>query len=103
MGSKGGKHSKVARAARKTLREELLELLTVNIKDNKSGKEMPTQAAISSALIRQALSGNTKAFEIVRDTIGEKPVENLNIVTADYSALEKAFSGISDGKKRNKT
>ena len=93
---KGGKRSAAVRAARKTLREELLELLTVEITDKNSGKKMQTQAAMSSAMIRQALHGNTKAYEIIRDTIGEKPVDNVSIVAADFAALDDAFRGISD-------
>ena len=76
--------------ARKLLREELLDLLAEEITD-KSGNTVQTQKAMSIAMIGQALAGNTKAYEIIRDTIGEKPTENLNIVTADFSALDAAF------------
>lgn len=96
-GRKGGKRSGEVRRARKTLREELLDLLTVKVADKNTGKKMPTQKAISAALIRQAMFGNTKAYEVIRDTIGEKPTENMNLTINDYSALEKAFSGISGG------
>ena len=98
-----GRKSGKVRAERKSLREELLQLLAQKIKDEETGEMMTTQASMSMALILQALAGNTKAFEIVRDTIGEKPVDNLNIVSPNYSALEKAFSGITDVKKRAQT
>ena len=98
-----GRKSGKVRAERKSLREELLQLLEQKIKDEETGEMITTQASMSMALILQALAGNTKAFEIVRDTIGEKPVDNLNIVSPNYSALEKAFSGITDVKKRAKT
>ena len=96
-GKKGGKKSAEVRAARKTLREELLLLLGEEVTDKNTGRVMTTQAAISAALIKQGIGGNYRAFEIIRDTIGEKPVDNVNIVTADYSALEDAFSGLSGG------
>lgn len=100
-GRNGGKKSAAARAARKTLREELLSLLdeeiTVTDKQTGNTSTMTTQAAISAALIKQGISGNYRAYEIIRDTIGEKPVDNVNIVTADYSALENAFSGLYGG------
>lgn len=79
------------------MREDLLTLLKEEITDKNSGRTMGTQAALSAALIKQALSGNTKAYEIIRDTIGEKPVENVNIVSADFSALDAAFQGLSGG------
>ena len=40
---------------------------------NKSGEKASTQEAITIALIKQALNGNVKAYEVIRDTIGEKP------------------------------
>jgi phage shock protein A len=54
-------------AERKTLREELLALLA-------QGK---TQEKLSLSLIEKALNGDTKAFEVIRDTIGEKPTEKV--------------------------
>ena len=38
-----------------------------------------TQEKISLALIQEALNGNVKAFESIRDTIGEKPRENQDV------------------------
>lgn len=66
-GKKGGIASGKVRKERKALREELLLLLS---KDD-------TQEKVSLALIKQALNGNTKAFEVIRDTIGEKPSDKL--------------------------
>ena len=95
---KAGLISGEVRRTRKTLREELLELLTVEVVDSKGNKNS-TQAALSSALIKQALRGNTKAYEIIRDTIGEKPAENLNIVSSDFTALDEAFARMEGAEK----
>ena len=37
------------------------------------------QEKISTALINEAQKGNTKAYEIIRDTIGEKPMDKLEV------------------------
>lgn len=66
-GKNGGKASGKSRQERKALKEELLLLLS---KGN-------TQEKVSLALIKQAMNGNTKAYEIIRDTIGEKPSDKL--------------------------
>lgn len=79
---KGGKKSGEVRRARKTLKEELLLLLSQSIKDE-NGQDVQTQVAMSASLIKQALDGNTKAFELVRDTIGEKPVDKVENVNID--------------------
>jgi hypothetical protein len=58
------------RTRTKTLREELLAALA----------DADAQKQVSAALIREAIEGNrsgsvTRAFEILRDTIGEKPTD----------------------------
>lgn len=80
--SKGGKRSVEVRRARKTLREELLALLSQEMKDE-NGNPVNTQVAMSVSLIKEAIDGNTKAFELVRDTIGEKPVDKVEQVNID--------------------
>ena len=86
--------------ARRSLREELIALLSTEVKVD--GKMRSVQEAVSTALTKQAMKGNTRAFEVIRDTIGEKPVENVNFVMPDYSALDDAFDqlkGDADGEK----
>lgn len=78
LGKKGGIASGESRRQRKALREELLALLSQD----------DIQERISLALINEALHGNsagsvTKAFEVIRDTIGEKPVEKVQIAEVD--------------------
>lgn len=79
---KGGIKSGEVRRARKTLKEELLLLLS----------QGNTQEKISLAMIEKCLKGDTKAYEVIRDTIGEKPkeqVENLNIETTYEDYINK--------------
>lgn len=71
---KGGLASAKARKEKKTLKMELEALLEVMDKNGDS-----VQKKMSFALIKKAVNGDTKAFEIIRDTIGQKPRENLNI------------------------
>ena len=68
-GRKGGIKSGESRRKRKSLKEELLTLLETEEYNKK----------ISLALIHEAELGNVKAFNTVRDTIGEKPKENIEI------------------------
>lgn len=65
---KGGIASGESRRKRKTLKEELLLLL----------EKGDTQEKISIALLQKAMNGDTKAFEVLRDTVGEKPVEKID-------------------------
>jgi hypothetical protein len=83
-GRKGGLASGEARRKRKTLKEELLLMLS----------DGDIQEKISIALINEAINGNnagsvTKAFEVIRDTIGERPVEKVQATqtVVDMSAF----------------
>lgn len=89
--SKGGKKSGEVRRQRRTLREELLALLS-------SGD---TQSRMSLALLNEALNGNnsgsvTKAFEVVRDTIGEKPVDKVVVAEVDQSIIDEVERMMND-------
>ena len=64
----GGRASAVARRRKKGLREALLRLM----------EEEGVQERLAEALVREATDGSrpgsaVKAFEVIRDTIGEKP------------------------------
>jgi hypothetical protein len=97
-GAKGGIASGEAKRARKTLREELLMLLSDDVTD-KNGNKIQAQAAMSAAILKQALTGNTKAFEIIRDTIGEKPVDKVEQINVDieYQASVEYVQKLMEG------
>lgn len=73
MTRKGGIKSGEVRRARKTMKETLLMMLS----------EGNTQDNITLALLDKALKGDTKAYEVIRDTIGEKPVDKLDVGNKD--------------------
>lgn len=77
-GRKGGIKSGEVRAKRKTLKEELLILL----------QQEDYQEKISLSLIAKALTGDTKAYEVIRDTIGEKPIEKAEIDAKTDNKIE---------------
>lgn len=60
---------------RKTLKEEL-EILLELTKGDKTYQEL-----MSLSMINQAIKGNVKAYETIRDTIGQKPIEKQEIVS----------------------
>lgn len=96
--SEAGKKSAESRLARKTLREELLSLLESDVVDKK-GNTKQAQVAMSAALIKQAISGNTKAFEIIRDTIGEKPVDKVMIAEVEQSVIDEVERAVLNGER----
>ena len=70
----GGYASGRVRQEKKRLRE-LLEI-ALELEDDKGEKN---SEVIISSLIKEAKKGNVKAFETIRDTIGEKPSNDISI------------------------
>lgn len=91
--SKGQKNAK-------TFREVLDYLLEKEI-TNKAGEKATTREAISVSLIKKALSGDVRAYEVIRDTTGEKPTDkidatNTNIDITDQKVIENVINKIKD-------
>lgn len=89
---KGGIASGKARREKKLMRETLDVLLSMPIKNGKfadvdsirnfaaiKGKNISVQEAIMIAQIQKAMKGDTRAAEYVRDTIGQKPVDSIDM------------------------
>ena len=77
-GRKGGKKSGEVKRARKTLREEFELLLSGDITD-KNGKTMNAQTAMSTAMLKEALKGNVRAYLAIRETLGEDARVNAEV------------------------
>ena len=77
-GKKGGKKSGETRKKKKELKE-LLEI-ALNQKDF-VGQDY--YMSITIALIEKALAGDVRAYEVIRDTLGQKPTEKFEMSTSD--------------------
>ena len=92
-GRKGGIASGEARRRKKTMRETLEAVLAMQVGKGKSadieaikdfaglkGKNITVQEAMIIAQAQKALKGDLAALQFIRDTIGQKPTENMNLV-----------------------
>lgn len=87
-GARGGKKSGEAKRKKKLLKECLEELLEKEW-ENRNGEKMAGSEAISVALFRKALAGDMKAFEIVRDTAGQKPIDKVMLAEVDQNTINE--------------
>lgn len=71
---KGRQANKQKWQEKKLLKDEL-EIIMNNV--NKDGKTY--QELISTALVKEALKGNTKAYEIIRDTLGQTVTNKIEV------------------------
>jgi len=91
-GRAGGIASGKARREKKLMRETLDIILSMPMKNGKKadvesirsfaalkGKNISVQEAILIAQVQKAMKGDTKAAEYVRDTIGQKPGESIEM------------------------
>lgn len=76
LARKAGIASGEARREKKMLKE-LLELALSQPSEIVDGEDNYT--AITAALVNKAIQGDTKAYEVIRDTLGQKPVEQAQM------------------------
>lgn len=83
--TKGAIASNKAQAKRKTFKEIFELLLQDKSIDNAN---ITNNELMAITMIAEAHKGNTKAFEIVRDTVGEKPKEQMELGNIDDKPFE---------------
>ena len=99
-GRKGGIKSGESRRQRKTLKQNILDLLAMELSDDKLdelgidktmlGGDNSLQNAITIAMLKESLNGDTKAYQLLRDTIDEAPTVRQEItetITQEDTAL----------------
>lgn len=75
-GKKGGIASGEAKRAKKSLREAMQILMDADL-TGKDGKTMTGTEAMAAKAFQAALKGDWKAWELARDTAGQKPVDRV--------------------------
>lgn len=89
MQRKGGINSGKARRERKAMREQAEMLLSLPIKKTKTkdklkelgikNGDLNNQMALIVSMYHKALSGDVSAASWIRDIVGEKPVDKINV------------------------
>ena len=85
-GKKGGIASGEARRAKKSLREAMQILMEADL-TGKDGKTMTGTEAMAAKAFQAAVKGDWKAWELVRDTAGQKPVDRVMVADVEPSVI----------------
>lgn len=103
MGRKGGKASAKKRQQNKTFKEIISKFLDGQVSDERlkqqmiefgfADNEVSNKSCAVFALWKEAIKGNTKAFELMRDTIGEKPIEQIQNINPPVINIERPKDG----------
>ena len=76
------------------MRLALEELLNRDMK-SKDGQDMSGAEAISAKLFEQALKGDIRAYETIRATVGQDPVQKVQVAEIDKH-VEEEIEGLID-------
>lgn len=90
---KGGQASGEARRAKRDLKRALEVLLERDTKV-KGGGILSGAEAIAAKQFEKALKGDTKAFEVIRDTSGQKPVDKVMIAEVEQSVIDEVEKAV---------
>lgn len=80
---------------------EIVEKLKEHLPDIEE-KEITNRIAMMQRIIEKAMNGDLYAFQIVRDTAGEKPVEKQEVISANTNIeinKEELKEALKDTKK----
>lgn len=99
-GAAGGKASGKARRNKAMLRD-CLEILMEKKVLSDDGKKITGAEALAVNLFQKALAeGDTakaaKAFEVLRDTAGQKPVDKIMIAEVDQNVIDEVEAMVND-------
>lgn len=86
-GAKGGIASGEARRRKRDIRLAMEALLEKQYK-GKNGEILSGAEAIAIKQMEKALKGDAKAFELVRDSAGQKPVEKVMVAEVEQSVID---------------
>ena len=91
LGSKGGQAFKETCQKKRLLRDLLNELLDRqnNLMLDENGDPMTNAAIMAVKAIDAASGGDWKAWELVRDTAGQKPIEKIMVADVDAGVVEQ--------------
>ena len=91
IASQGGKASVEAKRKKKMLKECLDVLLQKEYK-TKDGKIASGAETLAMTIFQKAQRGDLKAFELVRDTAGQKPVDKVMLAEVDQKTIDEVES-----------
>lgn len=93
--SNGGKASAEARRKKRDLRLAIEALLEKDY-TSKNGETVSGAEAIAIKQFEKAMKGDTKAFEVLRDTAGQKPIDKVMVADVEQSVIDEVEKAVFD-------
>ena len=96
---KGAQQTGEIRRKKRDLKMCLNILMEQELSDEENGNTMSGAEALALKAFREALDGNPKFWEIVRDTAGQKPVEKVMVAEVEQSTLDDIEELVAESKR----
>ena len=97
---KGGIISGEARRRKRDIKAALEMLLEKEFK-GKDGELISGAEAIAIKQFEKALKGDTRAFETVRDTAGQKPVDKIMVAEVEQETIDEIEALVASYDERH--
>lgn len=81
--------------ARKDLKK-IIDLLFEKEYTSKDGTKVTGAEAIAMKQMEKAMKGDTKAFEVLRDTAGQKPVERVMVAEIEEDVIAEVEKAVME-------
>ena len=98
---RGAKKSAEARRKKRDLRQAIEILLETDIEGD-DGQMQSGAEALAIAQFKKALKGDTRAFEVLRDTAGQKPIEKVQVAEVDQDVINDVERAVFDMEEESK-
>lgn len=99
---KGGIASGKARREKKLIQEALQKALKGRYEVGEDNLKLNGYDAMAIAMIQQAIGGNVQAFKEIRDTIGEKPKDTVELESETMTGIKIKFVDKSNKRTKEK-
>ena len=105
LGRKGGIESGKTRRKKRLMKDLVVEMLNskiwsdelkakiLNVFPEMEEEKMQVQTAMIASQIQKAMKGDAKAFELMRDTAGQKPIDQQQIDFGNTDRIEIKIDG----------
>ncbi len=97
---KGGIASGKARREKRLIKDALQKALSGKYEVEGKDKKLSGYDAMAVAMIMQALGGNVQAFKEIRDTVGEKPKDTVELESTEVTGIKVKFVDKSNKKAK---
>lgn len=94
--SLGGKRSGQARREKADLRKQLQIFLQEEATKDKNGEPLTGAELMVKVAVKEMTKGNSKYWELIRDTAGFKPVDKVMVADVDQSVIDEVEKAVLD-------